>query len=42
MTYLGVDIGTGSSKAVVTDADGNILASATRPHPTSSPRPGLF
>jgi len=42
MTYLGVDIGTGSSKAVVTDADGNILASATRPHPTSSPRPGWF
>jgi len=42
VTYLGVDIGTGSSKAVVTVADGTILASATRPHPTKSPRPGWF
>jgi xylulokinase len=42
VTFLGVDIGTGSSKAVVTDADGRILAAATRPHHTSSPRPGWF
>ena len=39
---LGVDIGTGSSKAVLTTADGHILATATRPHPhsVSMPRPG--
>ena len=39
---LGVDIGTGSSKAVLTTADGHILATATRPHPhsISMPRPG--
>jgi xylulokinase len=39
---LGVDIGTGSSKAVLTTADGHILATATRPHPhsLSMPRPG--
>ena len=42
MTFLGVDIGTGSSKAVVVDVGGKILASATRPHVTSSPRPGWF
>jgi len=39
---LGVDLGTGSSKAVVTDLDGSILATATRPRPDSMlmPRPG--
>ena len=39
---LGVDIGTGSSKAVLTTVDGTILATATRPHPDtmSMPRPG--
>lgn len=39
---LGVDIGTGSSKAVLARADGTILASATRPHPNtlSMPHPG--
>lgn len=42
MTFLGVDIGTSSSKAVITDADGEILVSATRPHSTASPRPGWF
>ena len=42
MSFLGVDIGTGSSKAVVTDADGTILAHATRGHRTSSPRLGWF
>lgn len=42
MTFLGVDIGTGSSKAVVVDETGSILTSATRPHRTSSPRPGWF
>jgi xylulokinase len=39
---VGVDMGTGSSKAVVTNADGEILATATRPRPNSMsmPRPG--
>lgn len=40
--FLGIDIGTGSSKAVVADADGQVVASATGPHATSSPRPGWF
>lgn len=40
--FLGVDIGTGSSKAVLVDEAGTLLASATRPHTTSSPLPGRF
>ncbi|HEX6140489.1 MAG TPA: FGGY family carbohydrate kinase, partial [Candidatus Limnocylindria bacterium] len=42
MSFLGIDIGTGSSKAVLVGADGALLASATRPHRTASPRPGWF
>lgn len=37
---LGIDIGTGSSKAVLVTPDGAILATATRPHAMSMPRPG--
>lgn len=37
---LGIDIGTSSSKAVLTNADGTILARAERPHELSLPRPG--
>ncbi len=37
---LGVDIGTSSSKGVLVDAAGRILASATRAHDVSRPRPG--
>lgn len=39
---IGIDMGTGSSKAVVTTADGCIVATATRPRPhsMSMPRPG--
>ncbi len=37
---LGVDIGTSSSKGVVVDLDGRILATATREHEVSRPRPG--
>jgi xylulokinase len=40
--FLGVDIGTGTSKAVIADGRGDVLATATRPHSTSSPRPGWF
>jgi xylulokinase len=42
MRFVGVDIGTGSSKGVVVDAGGTILATAVRPHATSSPQPGWF
>lgn len=37
---LGVDIGTSSSKGVLVDADGGILASATRAHDVERPRTG--
>lgn len=39
---IGIDMGTGSSKAVVTTVDGRIVASAVRarPHSMSMPRPG--
>ena len=37
---LGVDIGTSSSKGVLVRPDGEIVATATRPHGTSLPRPG--
>jgi xylulokinase len=39
---LGIDIGTSSSKGVLTDAHGRVLATATRPHETSTPHPGWF
>ncbi len=42
MTYLGLDIGTGSTKAVVVDAAGTLLGQATAPHRTASPHPGWF
>lgn len=42
MVYLGLDIGTASSKAVAVTADGHIVAQASRPHVTSSPRPGWY
>jgi xylulokinase len=37
---LGIDIGTSSSKGVLVRPDGEIVASATRPHQLSLPRPG--
>lgn len=37
---LGVDIGTSSSKAVLTRPDGEVVATATCPHRLSLPRPG--
>lgn len=37
---LGIDMGTGSSKAVLTTSDGVIVATASRPHTMSMPRPG--
>ena len=37
---LGVDIGTGSSKGVVTTLEGRVVALAERTHNVSMPRPG--
>ena len=37
---LGIDMGTGSSKGVLVDAAGAVIASATIPHAMSLPRPG--
>jgi xylulokinase len=37
---LGVDIGTSSSKGVLTRPDGRVVATAVRPHDLSLPRPG--
>ncbi|WDZ83776.1 FGGY-family carbohydrate kinase [Micromonospora cathayae] len=38
--FLGVDIGTSSSKGVLVDADGRVLATAVRPHDVDRPFPG--
>jgi xylulokinase len=38
---LGVDIGTSSTKGVITHADGTVLATAERTHKTEFPRPGF-
>ena len=41
MTHtLGIDIGTFESKGVLADAEGNVIATATRPHQMLVPRPG--
>jgi xylulokinase len=37
---LGIDIGTSSSKGVIAWPDGQVVATATRPHDLSLPRPG--
>lgn len=37
---LGIDIGTGSSKAVLADPSGTVLSNAVIEHETSSPHPG--
>jgi len=37
---LGVDIGTGSSKGVLSTLDGRVVARESRPHRTDNPRPG--
>ncbi|WP_127357109.1 FGGY-family carbohydrate kinase [Actinacidiphila soli] len=40
MTFLGVDIGTSSSKGVLVDASGMVIATAVRKHTVSRPNPG--
>ncbi len=42
MTFLGIDIGTGSSKGVIVDHDGTVLRQARRDHVTANPQPGWF
>jgi xylulokinase len=42
LIVLGVDVGTGSTKAVAVDEGGRVLATARRDHTTSSPAPGRF
>lgn len=39
--YLGVDVGTSSSKAVLTNETGEIVAQASRPHSVDRPRAGF-
>jgi xylulokinase len=38
--YLGIDLGTGSVKALLIDGDGKAVAEAARAYPVSSPVPG--
>lgn len=38
--FLGVDVGTYETKGVISDASGNIVASAARPHQMLVPQPG--
>ncbi len=41
MSYLGIDVGTGGTRALIIDAQGNIVASASAEHAHfASPRPG--
>ena len=40
MTVLAIDLGTGSVKVAVVDADLRVLAVTSRPYPVRSPRPG--
>ena len=40
--FLGIDIGTGSSKGVVVDIEGNVLCQASVAHEMSMPRPGWY
>lgn len=42
MVFIGIDIGTASSKAVAVTEKGHIVAQVSRPHHTSSPRPGWY
>ena len=39
---IGVDIGTSSSKGVLVDLDGRVLASAVAEHAVDRPAPGMF
>ena len=40
MTFLGIDLGTGSVKAALVEADGKVLAESARGYPVVAPKPG--
>ncbi len=40
--FLGIDIGTGSSKGTIVDINGKVICHATIPHVMSSPHPGWY
>ena len=40
--FLGIDIGTGSSKGAIVDIEGNVLCQAAVPHEMSMPEPGWY
>ena len=40
--FLGIDIGTGSSKAAIVDIEGHVLCQESVPHEMSMPRPGWY
>jgi xylulokinase len=41
MAYLGIDVGTGGTRALVIDGQGNVVASASAEHQHfASPKPG--
>ena len=40
VTFLGIDLGTGSVKAAIVDADGKVLAESARGYRVDAPRPG--
>ena len=40
--YLGIDIGTDSSKGILIDEACSIVAQATRAHATENPKPGWY
>ena len=40
--FLGLDIGTGSSKGAIVDIEGNVLCQASVPHEMSMPQPGWY
>ncbi len=40
--FLGIDIGTGSSKGVIVDTHGTVMAEETVPHSMEMPHPGFY
>jgi hypothetical protein len=40
MSFLGIDIGTSGTKALLLSQEGDVLATAESPHPLLTPKPG--
>lgn len=40
--FLGIDVGTGSSKGVIVDITGTVIAESDIPHTMTSPAPGMY